>query len=113
MPSLETLATFFAAALLLGLTPGPDNVFVLLHSAQHGPRAGMCVVLGLCVGLVGHTAAVALGLAAVFARSTVAFTTLQYCGAAWLLWLAWGAWRCDAAQAPNKYLDYVWLGAGW
>jgi len=98
MPSLETLAAFFVASALLCLTPGPDNLFVLLHSARHGWRAGMCVVLGLCLGLVGHTTAVALGLAAVFAASAVAFAVLKWCGAAWLLWLAWGALRASAGK---------------
>jgi len=106
MPALETLLPFFGLCLLLALTPGPDNVFVLLQSARYGARAGLCVVLGLCVGLVGHTAAVALGLAALVAASGVAFAVLKYCGAAWLLWLAWHAWRAQAqpvaAAPPNE-----------
>lgn len=101
MPSLETLITFFGVSLLLGLTPGPDNLFVLVQSAQRGWRAGMAVVLGLCVGLVVHTAAVALGLAAVFAASAMAFTLLKWCGAAYLAYLAWGALRAPAAVASG------------
>ena len=101
MPSLETLITFFGVSLLLGLTPGPDNLFVLVQSAQRGWRAGMAVVLGLCVGLVVHTAAVALGLAAVFAASAMAFTALKWCGAAYLAYLAWGALRAPAAVASE------------
>ncbi len=96
MPSTETLVAFFGVSVILGLTPGPDNLFVLLQSAQRGWRAGMCVVLGLCLGLVGHTAAVALGLAAVFAASSMAFTVLKFAGAAYLAWLAWGALRAPA-----------------
>ena len=45
MPAFETLLTFFGVSVLLGLTPGPDNLFVLLQSAQRGWRAGMAVVL--------------------------------------------------------------------
>ena len=93
MPSFDTLLAFFGVAVLLALTPGPDNVFVLLQSAQRGWRAGMAVVLGLCSGLVVHTAAVALGLAAVFAASAMAFTVLKLFGAAYLLWLAWQTLR--------------------
>lgn len=52
MPSLETLWSFFGISLLLALSPGPDNLFVLVQSAQQGWRAGLCVVLGLCSGLV-------------------------------------------------------------
>ena len=93
MPSVETLVAFFGVAVLLALTPGPDNIFVLVQSAQRGWRAGMAVVLGLCAGLVVHTAAVALGLAAVFAASALAFTVLKFCGAAYLGWLAWHSLR--------------------
>ncbi len=100
MPSAETLVAFFGVAVLLALTPGPDNVFVLLQSAQRGWRAGMAVVLGLCAGLVAHTGAVALGLATVFAASPVAFTLLKLCGAAYLVWLAWQALR-PAAASPS------------
>ena len=101
MPAFETLLTFFGVSVLLGLTPGPDNLFVLLQSAQRGWRAGMAVVVGLCAGLVVHTAAVALGLAAVFAASAMAFTLLKYCGAAYLAFLAWQALRAPAATAQE------------
>lgn len=93
MLSLDTTLTFFAASLMLALVPGPDNVFVLLHSATHGWRSGFLVVLGLCTGLLFHTAAVALGLAALMASSSIAFTALTLLGALYLLWLAWQSWN--------------------
>ena len=98
MPAIETLVAFFGVSVLLALTPGPDNIFVLLQSARLGWRAGMCVVLGLCGGLVVHTTAVALGLAAVFAASALAFTLLKFVGAAYLAWLAWGALRAPVGS---------------
>ncbi|OYQ41852.1 threonine transporter RhtB [Rhodoferax sp. TH121] len=106
MLTLQITLTFFATSVLLALSPGPDNVFVLLHSAVHGRRAGLLVVLGLCTGLLFHTAAVALGLAALFAASAAAFTVLKLLGAAYLVWLAWGAWNApvgihdEARSAP-------------
>jgi threonine/homoserine/homoserine lactone efflux protein len=102
MPSLQTVLGFFLVSALLALSPGPDNVFVLVQSALRGPRAGLLVVLGLCSGLVVHTAAVALGLAALFAASAAAFTALKWIGAAYLLYLAWGAFRApvDAVTSP-------------
>lgn len=93
MLSLDTSLTFFAASVMLALVPGPDNVFVLLHSATHGWRSGLLVVLGLCTGLLFHTAAVALGLAALMASSSFAFTALTLIGALYLLWLAWQSWN--------------------
>lgn len=93
MLSLDTTLTFFVASVMLALVPGPDNVFVLLHSAAHGWRSGLLVVLGLCTGLLFHTAAVALGLAALMASSSFAFTALTLLGAVYLLWLAWQSWN--------------------
>jgi threonine/homoserine/homoserine lactone efflux protein len=93
MPAVETLGAFFAAALVMAVAPGPDNLFVLAQSAIFGARAGLCVTLGLVTGLAGHTAAVALGAAALLRASPVAFLALRCAGAAYLLYLAWLSWR--------------------
>ena len=93
----ETLATFTLASTMLCLAPGPDNIFVLTQSALYGRRPGVFITLGLCTGLVLHTTAVALGVAAVFAVSVTAFTVLKLVGAAYLLILAWSAFRASAA----------------
>jgi threonine/homoserine/homoserine lactone efflux protein len=101
MLSLQTALAFFGVSLLLGITPGPDNVFVLLQSAAHGRRAGMWVVLGLCGGLVVHTTAVALGLAALFAASQTAFVVLKFAGASYLAYLAWQAFTAPASDGTE------------
>lgn len=107
MIPIETIAIFMAATVALALSPGPDNIFVLTQSALHGKKAGLLVTFGLCTGLVAHTAAVALGVAAVFATSALAFNILKICGAAYLLYLAWGAFRAgatDMAAGPQSSL---------
>jgi threonine/homoserine/homoserine lactone efflux protein len=91
MISHETLLSFFGVALLLGISPGPDNIFVLTQSALRGRLAGIIVTLGLCTGLLVHTTAVALGVAAIFQASALAFTLLKITGAVYLLYLAWQA----------------------
>lgn len=101
MIPLDTTLAFFSVSVLLALAPGPDNVFVLLQSAMRGRAAGMLVVLGLCTGLLVHTTAVALGLAALFAASALAFSVLKFIGAAYLLYLAWQAFRAPATVASG------------
>lgn len=96
MLSYQVALSFFGISVFLALVPGPDNLFVLMQSAMWGRVSGICVVLGLCTGLVVHTAAVALGLAAVFAASSGAFTFLKLAGATYLCYLAWGAFRSRA-----------------
>lgn len=102
MIPVETLTAFFMASVLLGLAPGPDNIFVLTQSALRGKIAGLLVTLGLCTGLVVHTTAVAFGVAVVFQASALAFTLLKLAGAGYLLYLAWRAFRASAE----------WISAG-
>src|SRR5690606_21900573 len=102
MLTFEIVLSFFGIAVLLALAPGPDNLFVLVQAALWGRSSGMFVVLGLCTGLIGHTVAVAVGLAAVFATSHAAFTALKLAGAAYLLYLAWGAFRAQPATGESS-----------
>ncbi len=97
----DTLTVFFLASVALGLAPGPDNIFVLAQSALHGRLAGLIVTLGLCTGLVFHTTAVAVGVAAIFKTSALAFTVLKAVGVAYLLYLAWQAFRAGLSKMPD------------
>lgn len=89
MLDLETILLFITASTLLALAPGPDNIFVLTQSMIKGARPGIFVTLGLCSGLIFHTTAVALGVAAIFQTSIVAFNILKFVGAGYLLYLAY------------------------
>jgi len=91
--SADVLSLFLLSSCALALAPGPDNIFVLTQSAMNGRIAGFLVTFGLCTGLLFHTAAVAVGVAAVFAASAVAFTVLKVVGAGYLVYLAWFAFR--------------------
>ena len=102
MLSIETLVTFFTASILLGLAPGPDNIFVLTQSALRGRGAGLLVMLGLCTGLIVHTIAVALGVAIIFQTSAIAFSALKFIGAGYLIYLAWQAFRASAEKIEGE-----------
>jgi threonine/homoserine/homoserine lactone efflux protein len=91
-----TLLLFVTSAVLLALSPGPDNLFVLTVSMSRGPLAGVVTTLGLCTGLVVHTGAVALGVAVFIQESALAFSLLKIGGALYLAWLAWLASRAPA-----------------
>ena len=92
----QTLIMFTTASVLLGLSPGPDNIFVLTQSIMHGRVAGIIITLGLCTGLIVHTTLVAFGVAVIFQTSVIAFSILKYLGALYLLYLAWQAFRAPA-----------------
>lgn len=87
--STETIITFVTASVVLSLVPGPDNIFVMSHSALKGWRIGFYTTLGLCTGLIGHTILVAIGVSVIFQTSAIAFNGLKIIGAFYLLYLAW------------------------
>lgn len=99
----EIAITFFCTALLLGIAPGPDIIFVLAQSALYGARAGIATTFGLASGLVAQTLAVALGVAAIFQLWPFSFTLLKLCGAVWLCWLAWLAFHARPEQAQTLH----------
>lgn len=87
MPSLETLLVFTFAALVLNLSPGPSNFYVLSRSLSQGRAAGLVAAAGLGLGSLVHVTAAAFGLSAVFEASATAYTVLKLVGAAYLVWL--------------------------
>lgn len=109
MIPIEVITIFLAASVALALAPGPDNIFVLTQSALHGRKAGILVTLGLCTGLLVHTAAVSLGVAAIFQTSALAFNILKIAGAVYLLYLALQAFRAGAAKLDEAgKANLVW-----
>lgn len=87
---------FFIAAIVVGIAPGPDNLFVLAQSATHGARAGFCVILGLCTGIALQTCLLVAGVSALIAASPTAFFVMQCLGAAYLLYLAYKSFQVRA-----------------
>ncbi len=78
---------FFAAALLLAITPGPGIFYVLARSLAGGRAEGLLSSFGTFVGGLFHVLAAALGVSAILAASAAAFHTVKYAGAAYLVWL--------------------------
>src|SRR6266581_1409494 len=78
---------FFIAALILAVTPGPGIFYVLARTLGGGRREGILSSLGTFVGGMFHIFAAALGISAILAASAVAFHTVKYAGAAYLVWL--------------------------
>ncbi len=106
------LLVFFLTSILLALTPGPDNLFVLSQSLAYGRRPGLIIVMGLCTGLIIHTAFVAFGVAAVIMASPAIFTLLKMVGASYLIFLAWSFWgqhRQTGRQTQGVPLSLVKL----
>jgi threonine/homoserine/homoserine lactone efflux protein len=85
--SLAHWVTFFTAAILLNLSPGPDMAFILAHTAKGGMRAGFSAMFGIWSGAFIHVIFAALGLSAILATSATAFSVVKWIGAVYLIWL--------------------------
>lgn len=84
---IHDLGLFIVAGWLLNVTPGPDMLFIAGRAVAHGFRAGAAAAFGVAAGCLVHTAAVALGLAALLAASALAFDVIKLAGAAYLGYL--------------------------
>lgn len=93
LPPLPLLTAFLAASLLLAVTPGPGVFYIVTRSVTHGRLSGLASVAGVAAGNLGNAIGASLGLAALFAVSSVAFTVVKYVGALYLVWLGVQALR--------------------
>ena len=105
-----TLTVFCGAALLLLVVPGPAVLYIVASSIDGGRRAGAASMLGIQVGALVHVVAAALGLSGLLAASALAFDTVKYLGAAYLI--AIGIWTLvrggsptdsEEVRAPTRY----------
>lgn len=87
MSVTDSLLAFSFAALLLTLTPGLDTALILRTACAEGGKRAFQAALGIDTGCFIWGALVAFGLGALMACSTLAYTLLKICGAAYLCWL--------------------------
>ncbi|MCO5091861.1 LysE family translocator [Bosea sp. (in: a-proteobacteria)] len=87
MPDPTRFALFFAAALLLAVTPGPGIFYVAARSLAGGRGEGLASSFGTGLGGLVHVLAGALGVSALVLASAELFTALKLAGAAYLVWL--------------------------
>jgi threonine/homoserine/homoserine lactone efflux protein len=105
MPSIETLSLFAVAALGFLLIPGPAVTFVVATSIDRGRAVGLASVIGLELGTMMHVIAAALGVSAIVASSALAFSTLKYLGAAYLIAVGIRTWLRRDDEGPVTARD--------
>ena len=84
---IPALGLYVAASLALILTPGQDMMYVMSRALAQGRLAGLYSAVGVIIGILVHTALVALGVGALLAASEGLFLALKLFGAAYLVYL--------------------------
>jgi len=92
----ELLISFIGATALLAISPGPDNIYVLIQSIVNGKNAGMATVSGLITGCIVHTSLLAFGISTVIRNNDALFLGIKIFGALYLLFLAFKVLRSKA-----------------
>ena len=104
--SLATWITFFLACWAISLSPGPGAIASMSAGLNLGFRRGYFMVFGLVLGIWTQIVVVVVGLGAIIAASSAAFTVLKFLGAAYLIWIGISQWRASdkplvaASDAP-------------
>jgi threonine/homoserine/homoserine lactone efflux protein len=96
--TLHSYLFFVAASIVLVIVPGPDMVYMLARCIAQGRRAGVLAAVGFTLGGYVHLTAAALGLSAILATSSLAFSVVKWLGATYLIYLGVGALR--SKQGP-------------
>lgn len=93
----STWIAFFAAAWAISLSPGAGAVAAMSAGLNHGFRRGYTMTFGLVTGIWTQVLVVGIGLGALIAASSLAFSVVKWAGVAYLVWLGIRQWRAPAA----------------
>ena len=91
----EILIAFIGATTALAISPGPDNIYVLVQSITNGKSYGIATVCGLISGCIIHTTLLAFGISAVIKANENLFFGIKLLGAIYLLYLAYSVYKSD------------------
>jgi threonine/homoserine/homoserine lactone efflux protein len=99
MPSIDVVIAFTAASLMLNISPGPSNLYVMARSISLGTRGGMVAAAGLAAGSLVHVTGAVLGLSVVFSHAPLLYTLIKLAGAVYLIYLGVSHWKSVALGA--------------
>src|ERR1700693_6150890 len=86
-PDATSLWLFGLADLALLVIPWPTVRYIVVQSAEQGPRSWLASVAGVHLGTLVHVAAASAGLSALIVDSSLAFSVVKYAGSASLVYL--------------------------
>jgi homoserine/homoserine lactone efflux protein len=93
---LSTWLAFFLAAWAISISPGAGAVAAMSAGLNHGFARGYFLTFGLIVGIWTQVLVVGVGLGALIAASSLAFSIIKWAGVAYLVWLGIKQWRAMA-----------------
>ncbi|MEK1942569.1 MAG: LysE family translocator [Pseudomonas sp.] len=99
--TLMDCVVFVPIAMLIALTPGPNNFCALNNGIRHGVGTAVIATVGRAVSYAIFLTISAVGLGAMLLASETAFTALKWVGALYLLYLGIRTWRSREFSGLN------------
>ena len=84
----DVLFAFVMATAVLAISPGPDNIFVLIQSITNGKKYGIATVAGLMTGCLVHATLLAFGFSAIIKQNPNLYFSIKLFGAFYMFYLA-------------------------
>lgn len=107
----EVLIGFVGATAVLSISPGPDNIYVLMQSVTNGKKFGLATVAGLMTGCLVHTTLLAFGVSVIIKENDQLFFAIKLFGALYLFYLAFKVFRSDSSiNLSNEAVPKKGLG---
>lgn len=98
-PPWPLFSAFLLASFVLAVTPGPGVLYIVTRSLVQGRLSGLASVSGVTFGNLGNALAASVGLAALFAVSSLAFSVVKYAGALYLIYLGVQMLRSSSVES--------------
>lgn len=80
----------------LAISPGPDNIYVLVQSISNGRLFGLATVCGLITGCIVHTTLLAFGVSAIIKTNDSIFLAIKILGSLYLFFLAYKVFHSNS-----------------
>lgn len=112
--TLNDALLFAPVALLIAITPGPNNFCSMNNGIRHGVGTAVLATTGRVAAFAFFLSISAVGLGAMLLASERVFTAIKWIGAAYLIYLGVSAWRSrafalDEQQSPTQSRRTLWL----
>jgi len=96
------LLAFSLATAVLAISPGPDNIFVLIQSMVNGKKSGFSIIAGLMTGCLVHTSLLAFGVSVLLKQNPEIYYGIKVFGALYLLYLAFTVFKSSSDITLGK-----------
>lgn len=92
--------SYFLAALILVLAPGPSVMLAAAHGLSYGVQRSVATMLGVIVAIALHAVVTAAGLGALVLAMPEVLTVMRWLGAAYIAYLGLKLFFAPPAKAP-------------